>query len=139
MAQTVADLLLPPPPLLFAVLIMRWEVCVFIVRVTSKLCHTGPLGSGGSLEVDATSWGRVPILSRAPCVCERQETCLWGYWPHNHERLSRYRQASILFPDNYIFVQTSRTTPMHFRQSEVWLSTCPREQPVSSSPKIGEN
>ena len=26
--QTVADLLLPPPPLLFAVLIMRWEVGV---------------------------------------------------------------------------------------------------------------
>ena len=25
-SQTVADLLLPPPPLLFAVLIMRWEV-----------------------------------------------------------------------------------------------------------------
>ena len=26
LSQTVADLLLPPPPLLFAVLIMRWEV-----------------------------------------------------------------------------------------------------------------
>ena len=28
LSQTVADLLLPPPPLLFAVLIMRWEVSI---------------------------------------------------------------------------------------------------------------
>ena len=112
---------------------------VFLVWVTSKLCHTGPLGSGGSLEVDATSRGRVPILSCATCFRERQETCLWRNWPHNHERPSRLSQACILFPDDHIFVQTSRTTPMHFRQSEVWSSTCRREQPVSSSRKTGEN
>ena len=50
--QTVAELLLPPPPLLFAVLIMRWEIPwarVFPLRSAvaecMKLCLLGLLSS----------------------------------------------------------------------------------------------
>ena len=136
LSQTVADLLLPPPPLLFAVLIMRWEVSIKSKTVPDvKIQHPpiiGSLGSCCTLEIDVATGSRVSLLPSTPRLCEGQEAGVWRNWSHNHERSCRLAEAwSVCETSTICSPQISRTTLTHFRQSEAWLSTCPLEQPVS--------
>ena len=96
-SQTVADLLLPPPPLLFAVLIMRWEVGVS--RDFHFLQHppnAGSLGSCCTLEIDVATGRRVSLLPGAPRLREGQEARVRRNWSHNHERSRRLGPVSLI-------------------------------------------
>ena len=98
-SQTVADLLLPPPPLLFAVLIMRWEVgvsCPETFIFFNIHPNAGSLGSCRTLEIDVATGRRVSLLPGAPRLREGQEARVRRNWSHNHERSRRLGPVSLI-------------------------------------------